>query len=452
MRGFELNWAIRVLPLVLLLFLFANVASAAVPEVSVQPESTFITTGIDTQFSVDLWIDNNAVNLRGFQAFLHYDKNFLKLDTIVEGPLLPSGGTTFFRWYYQGDSSVIRIEDMILGYNLSVNGPGILVTLTFTCKSLGTTYLVLDSLLLKDVNNNTISSSKKGGVVFINTAPSQFNLTAPLNQTTLYLCPTETLTFQWEESFTPYPSDSILFSLSYGTSLVFNLDSTTVLNDLNQTNWKVTASQFADSATIYWKVRAYNIYNFWSWSSQIDWRFLIRTSRSPSNFNLLSPVQDSIHIGNLPLKLNWEDALSPCIGQTIRYALWYSTSPNYPQDSTWVEPNLTSSEYDFIVDTFSVDTQIFWKIRAYDTNNVAKWSNQTDWWFQLRSFLCGDVNLDITVDIGDVVYLINYVFYDGPPPPIYSNGDVNLDQIIDIGDIVYLINYVFYGGPKPCGG
>jgi hypothetical protein len=34
----------------------------------------------------------------------------------------------------------------------------------------------------------------------------------------------------------------------------------------------------------------------------------------------------------------------------------------------------------------------------------------------------------------------------------YFDGDANADGIIDIGDIVYLINYVFYNGEEPnCG-
>jgi hypothetical protein len=64
-----------------------------------------------------------------------------------------------------------------------------------------------------------------------------------------------------------------------------------------------------------------------------------------------------------------------------------------------------------------------------------------------REWLCGDTNLDKVVDIADVVYTINYVFYNGPYP--ICSTDVNGDGIIDIGDIVYLINYVFYGGVEP---
>jgi hypothetical protein len=62
----------------------------------------------------------------------------------------------------------------------------------------------------------------------------------------------------------------------------------------------------------------------------------------------------------------------------------------------------------------------------------------------------GDVNQDGIIDIGDIVLLINYVFYNGiAPVPDLSCGDVNCDGIVDIGDIVYLINYVFYGGTEP---
>jgi TolB protein len=65
------------------------------------------------------------------------------------------------------------------------------------------------------------------------------------------------------------------------------------------------------------------------------------------------------------------------------------------------------------------------------------------------SSLCklGDANNNGIVDVSDILYLINYVFYDGSAPLLFS--DVNRDDVIDIGDIVYLINHVFYNGPKP---
>jgi hypothetical protein len=64
--------------------------------------------------------------------------------------------------------------------------------------------------------------------------------------------------------------------------------------------------------------------------------------------------------------------------------------------------------------------------------------------------LCGDVNADGSVELGDIVYLINFVFRAGDPPvPPVNRGDVNSDCSIELGDIVYLINFVFRSGDPP---
>ena len=68
------------------------------------------------------------------------------------------------------------------------------------------------------------------------------------------------------------------------------------------------------------------------------------------------------------------------------------------------------------------------------------------------SLICGDCNNDGIVDVGDVVYLINYLFIGGPEPvPDLCVGDVNGDGIVNISDVVYLINYLFINGPPPGG-
>ncbi|MCP4566577.1 MAG: hypothetical protein GY841_03225 [FCB group bacterium] len=67
----------------------------------------------------------------------------------------------------------------------------------------------------------------------------------------------------------------------------------------------------------------------------------------------------------------------------------------------------------------------------------------------LSVFMCGDANSDLTVNVGDAVYLINYVFKAGPPCVPGVAGDTNGDNAINVGDAVYLINYVFKGGTPP---
>ncbi|MGB8657662.1 MAG: dockerin type I domain-containing protein [Candidatus Zixiibacteriota bacterium] len=58
----------------------------------------------------------------------------------------------------------------------------------------------------------------------------------------------------------------------------------------------------------------------------------------------------------------------------------------------------------------------------------------------------GDVNGNGTVDAGDVIFLINYLFRSTPPPTPLSRGDLNCNRVVDTGDIIFLINYLFKGG------
>jgi uncharacterized delta-60 repeat protein len=62
----------------------------------------------------------------------------------------------------------------------------------------------------------------------------------------------------------------------------------------------------------------------------------------------------------------------------------------------------------------------------------------------------GDTNRDGIIDLGDVVFLINYLYKNGPAPCPSEAGNANCDETIDLGDVVYLINYLFKGGPPPC--
>ncbi len=63
---------------------------------------------------------------------------------------------------------------------------------------------------------------------------------------------------------------------------------------------------------------------------------------------------------------------------------------------------------------------------------------------------CGDANSDGSINIGDAVFLINYVFNGGPAPSPLTLGDANDDGGVNIGDAVYLITYIFSGGAAPC--
>jgi len=67
----------------------------------------------------------------------------------------------------------------------------------------------------------------------------------------------------------------------------------------------------------------------------------------------------------------------------------------------------------------------------------------------ISGFLAGDVNNDGRVNIGDPIYVIDYLFRGGNTPLSMVLGDANGDCRLDIGDAIYLINYIFRGGPMP---
>jgi hypothetical protein len=68
-----------------------------------------------------------------------------------------------------------------------------------------------------------------------------------------------------------------------------------------------------------------------------------------------------------------------------------------------------------------------------------------------ETYRFGDANKDGEINVSDVIYLINYLFIDGPEPvPLWIVGDVNCDIKVDVSDVVYLINYLFINGPEPC--
>jgi hypothetical protein len=59
----------------------------------------------------------------------------------------------------------------------------------------------------------------------------------------------------------------------------------------------------------------------------------------------------------------------------------------------------------------------------------------------------GDVNADGHLDVGDVFFIINFLFASGPVP--MEEGDMNGDGAFDVADVFYLINYLFASGPAP---
>ena len=68
----------------------------------------------------------------------------------------------------------------------------------------------------------------------------------------------------------------------------------------------------------------------------------------------------------------------------------------------------------------------------------------------VAAWVCGDIDGSGSgPDIGDLVYLVDFMFNGGPPPPIEAAANVDGVNGIDIADLVYLVDFMFNQGPAP---
>ncbi len=93
-----------------------------------------------------------------------------------------------------------------------------------------------------------------------------------------------------------------------------------------------------------------------------------------------------------------------------------------------------------------VDSVYYWRFRTFDGLEWSEYSRT----FAVYTvpFICGDVNNDATIDIFDIVFLIAYLYLDGPAPANLSVADVNNDGSINIFDISDIIEYLYMDGPS----
>ena len=135
----------------------------------------------------------------------------------------------------------------------------------------------------------------------------------------------------------------------------------------------------------------------------------------------------------------------------------YNADLNYsnPAGRWWVSDYPVNSNSDSLMNIFYMQnvpeefiSYTYPYISGYTINTIVEYAVLID---QLD--YRGDINKNGAVDIGDVVFLINYLFRGySPPNPIYT-GDVTCDQVVNIEDIVFIVNYLFRHGPisRCCG-
>lgn len=68
---------------------------------------------------------------------------------------------------------------------------------------------------------------------------------------------------------------------------------------------------------------------------------------------------------------------------------------------------------------------------------------------EVSGYIVGDASGDGVIDMTDLLFLISYLYKNGPAPVPLEAGDANCDSAIDLTDVLCLANYLYRGGEAP---
>lgn len=214
-----------------------------------------------------------------------------------------------------------------------------------------------------------------------------------------------------------------------------------VAQQADSTEWIVNVN-LIDNSRYFWRARAFDGYEYSDWSPYASF-WVNATPQAPGSFYVYFPPDtDRAQIYDFPAEFWWGAAADPDPLDTVHYKLLVAIDSNFTFaasfDSLYV--------YRYPVSTLNYSTHYWWKVLAIDkTGNTTPSTNTADFW----TWVLGDVNHDYKANVGDVVFLINFIFKGGYVPAPMKTGDVNSDCKVNVGDAVYMINYIFKGGLAP---
>ena len=61
----------------------------------------------------------------------------------------------------------------------------------------------------------------------------------------------------------------------------------------------------------------------------------------------------------------------------------------------------------------------------------------------------GNADGDDGINVADLIYLVDFLFFGGSTPPCPEEGDVDADVGINVADLTYLVDFLFFDGPAP---
>jgi hypothetical protein len=233
----------------------------------------------------------------------------------------------------------------------------------------------------------------------------------------------------------------------YADSETIVTSSEAIEQEPDSTGWMVDVA-LDDNDQYFWTAQAGDGYEFSDWCELQSFQ-VNATEEIPAAFDLIYPPDTGwSQVTEFPTLFWWHESFDNDPFDSIYYRLQVSIDPEFTFVATYDSLYVTCCALPGFAAMIELDygTHYWWKVHAVDTRGNETESNGVA---DFLTWVLGDANQDGLTNVGDAVFLIGYIFQNGPAPNPIKVGDVNGDCDTNVGDAVYLIAYIFSGGEEP---
>jgi hypothetical protein len=374
----------KILLLYVFIFLSPKIAAQAriefFPDTVIQNSKDTITVSVKITGAVDLYASSICIR---------YDKNIVRAVGFLEGTFMENNSRhnpVHYEVYpdYSTAADTIIVDQSILGIS-GASGSGILFSIKFLPLAAGKTNIIVNSIKLRDSNNNPIPVTADTGYITIlgSQIKAKAFLEGPFNGTDM--------------------NCSLLSSLPY-------------------------AQPYSSSPWNYLGDEAVNSSFYSSHTNIVDWVLLeLRTGIAAS-----STIEKRAAFITKTGDIVDTDGFSPVNFSSIINQDCYLVLKHRNHLSIMSASKLSFTASPVIFD-FTVSQS-----RAYGSNSMAVLTGG------LFGLAAGDNNTDKFIDLSDYIKVDNEMFQTG-----YKISDVNMDGFIDLSDFVIIDNNMFHESNVP---
>lgn len=192
---------------------FYGSVTAQAGTVFLAPDSSMISV-LET-VDIEIRVDQNVAGIHCFIVSLDYDTSLVRIANITEGPLLKTGGSTFFFW----DSlrHPTDVGNCLLGYGLHADGPGVVAVVTFRAlQKGGTSPVSFTQVNFSDINLNTMPVTHVDGKIVVKANPVPAITSSPVTDALVGQL------YQYDVDATGEPAPSYSLAVGYPAGMTIN--------------------------------------------------------------------------------------------------------------------------------------------------------------------------------------------------------------------------------------